>query len=187
MSNSNIGTVEDALTAILIHLDYTETDGRYTYPNGTAVTEPGWKYLGSGIHRYCYLAPSGLVYKVPATHTDKGCRSAQEAEAKAAEILSQEDAPEGFMVPEVNLIDVDGIPVVVMPDYGSEPCYLDYDEEITAERFFRNTDTHMGNMRRVGQALVMIDLGFFKPEKVYVGVGGCCSMGCGVAGCCCGC
>lgn len=173
MSNSNIGTFDDAITAVLIHEYVTADDNGYVYLSGDVQDyAPGWVFLGSGVHRFAYRSPDGLVYKVPCKR-DSRYFNAQEAEASAARILSQEDAPEGFGVPEVNIFYVEDVPVIVMPDYGDVGEYLDIDEQIAAERFYRNRDIHQGNIRRFGGMLIMIDLGFFKENAGGVSVAAC--------------
>ena len=151
MSNSNIGTLVEAEDAVITHL--------YHYEAGTL--SKGWTFLGSGIHRYAYLSPSGLVYKVPSSLTSRASRQANTSEAKGAAILAKVESDE-FAVPLTNVFHVeDDCPIVVMENCGEEMAYLDGDQLARAKRFFRNTDTHCGNMRIVNGKVVMIDLGFF--------------------------
>jgi hypothetical protein len=172
MSNSNIGTQDEAEVALLVHI--------YNY-EGTGRIPEGWDYLGSGVHRFAYSSPSGYVYKVPANYMDRDCANANQAEATGAAVLSTQESDE-FGIPMTNLFYVEGdVPIVVMENCGDEPAYVEGDQKARARAFYRNTDTHGGNMRTYKGKIYMIDLGFFDPNKDIDSCAccSCCPCACG--------
>jgi hypothetical protein len=91
----------------------------------------GWTFLGDGVYRNAWLAPSGTVYKVPHTNTpfsgyeDFGWQS-NRAEYENACLYSDRD-----WCPPVNIYNVNGDPVIAMPYY--EPYYEAADRNLSAE------------------------------------------------------
>lgn len=153
MSNSNIGTLDEAETAAIIHMVFSEQYEATVMPEG-------WTYLGAGVQRYVYEAPSGVVYKVPVS---KMRNDANYAEAQAAASLSPVPSDE-FGVPETNLFEIDNVPVIAMENCGNEAYELFGDKGDRAIAYFRNGDIHSGNVRWFKGKVYMIDLGFYRPD-----------------------
>lgn len=145
-----IGTQDNAEVAVLL-CDTTYGD---KMPNG-------WEILGSGIDRTAYLGPDTVVYKITHRLTRY---EANEREFDACRILGSSPAPEGFGVPKASLFTVDDTKVIAMEFLGDEDysVNLTRDQKNIANVFYRNTDTHVGNMRKVNDIIYMIDIAFFQ-------------------------
>ena len=77
----------------------------------THVPAPGWRAIGRGHSRTCYLGPDGFVYKVQKRHSYLGNINLCEWE-KYREISSQQ-IPEGFGIPTMELIETSYGTVIV--------------------------------------------------------------------------
>lgn len=130
----------------------------------------GWEFLGSGISRSAYLAPSGVVYKVQ--RYGDSCNQKEHLWAKEYRRLHREGHPvirwanKLVRVPRTALYC--GGKVIAMEYFGTdrpEYCSPVYKRAKTATKLLNFTDCHVGNVRVSGKRLALIDLGFEQLTK----------------------
>jgi uncharacterized short protein YbdD (DUF466 family) len=152
-----LGTMENAETAWLLY------DRVYSTGNYDGGGLEGWDFIGSGVHRFAWLGPDNVVYKV-------GSNEANTSEYRQARILTVLGLPDGFGVPDMYVWSVEDRLIIAAEYLGGDadieygtPEYDDYIrimEKHSLNKVFRSKDFHGGNIRYYNGKVYAIDLGF---------------------------
>ncbi len=169
-----LGKAAEAKVALAIMAVATEG---MEYPPSTVIHEatrayPGWRYLGSGISRYAFLSPSGVVYKVAKADFYTSHNENEHKAATGVRKLLKLNVPSAkrmrdyIAVPETRIF---ASGVLAMEYLGDEEQH----DGGPAIKCFKHLgiglDTHPGNLRRTPDGKVaMIDLGHENPSLDWV-------------------